>query len=116
MGDGGGVEVEAEAVRRHERTLLGGVGTDDLVQSPVEKVGRGVMRLDGTATGRFHLQGHDVGSFVRKFSDLQHGRLAHAEDGEHGDVFPVRDEDAGVAELAALLDVEGTAVDDGEGA
>ena len=46
--EGCGGEVETQAVGCDEGTLLGGVGRNDFVKSPVEKVGRGVVGFDGT--------------------------------------------------------------------
>jgi len=45
-----GGEVEAEAIRGHEGTLLSRICGDHFVQCPVEQVRSGVMGLDGTTT------------------------------------------------------------------
>jgi hypothetical protein len=55
-GDGGAVEVEAQAVFIDERTLLRGVCGDDLVQRPMEKVGGGVVGFDRAAAGGGELE------------------------------------------------------------
>lgn len=47
---GGTAEIEGQFIGSDVRTLLNGIGTDHLVQRPVEQMGDGVMSLDGKTT------------------------------------------------------------------
>ena len=72
-----GVEVKAQTVGGHERTLLSCIRADSLVQSPVEKVGRGVMFFNLTTTAGINLEKDGIS--IRLFGELKNGRFADTE-------------------------------------
>lgn len=55
-GEGGAIEIEGEFVGADKRSLLGGLLGDDLVEGPVEKMGGGVVALDGVSAGGIYAQ------------------------------------------------------------
>ena len=115
--EGGGSEVEAQAVGGDEGALLGGVGRDHFVESPVKKVGCGVVGLDGATPFREDAEGDFV-------ADLELGLGRDEMGAGAADLLRAGDEVFGVAAfvehfafvalLASHLGVEGGLVGDDE--
>lgn len=57
-GESRAIEIEGEFVGADKRSLLGGLLGDDLVECPVEKMGGGVVALDGISAGGIYAQIH----------------------------------------------------------
>ena len=57
-GEGGAIEIEGEFVGADKRSLLGGFVGDDFVEGPVEKMGGGVVALDGISAGGIYAKIH----------------------------------------------------------
>ena len=113
--DRGAVEVEAQAELVDRGTLLRGVLRNDLVERPVEQVGRAVVGLDRPPAGGVELERDGVAGFDRRAAvdDVGAGLadLLDAGDSEFGSVDY---ESSRISRLAAHLRVEDGLVGDDE--
>ena len=109
-------EVEAQAVGRHERSLLLHVGSEHLPEGPVQEMGAGVVAADGLPSfgvdprqrllPRRHLALDHSAGVAYELSGDRVRRVGHDEGARVGADL------AGVADLATRLGVEGCAVEE----
>src|SRR5690606_18684661 len=110
-------KVETQAIFRHKRTGLADVRAEDLAESVVEKVSRGVVTLDVSAEAKIDAE-KSFGS-RRKIGGsvlclMQIAAVGVLDCIDDFDALAVDFGDAPVSDLSAHFGVEGSAVEDEE--